>query len=92
MTLGCFEPDIHLACIENSFLFLAFEGDVLEIYGRGNASVYIDGIFIDAVRSRTENTGKRNLIFTSPKLCGGQHTLYLLAEKDFCLDAVRIAK
>jgi hypothetical protein len=83
---------VHVALGKDAFAFLAFEGDVLEVYGRGNAAVYIDGIKIGTVSCSAENTGRRNLLFASPKLHGGQHTLYLLAEKDFCLDAVRIIR
>lgn len=101
--LGCFEHDFHRASHQGDAFFLAFEGDVIEIYGNkrpgnGSARVFLDGIFMecitqsadDAATSHTDQV--RQLLYRSGRLHGGWHTLYVVLEQDlpFELDAVRI--
>ena len=89
---GCFESDIHRARADGDTAFLAFEGSVVEIYARGKATVFIDGINVGQIDCSSESDGKRNLSYTSMNLHGGWHTLYMVVEKDFDFDAVRIVK
>ena len=69
-----------------------FESDVLEIYARGKATVFIDGVNVGRIDCSSESDGKRNLCYTSMNLNGGWHTLYLVADNNFDFDAVRIVK
>ena len=55
-------------------------------------SVFIDGIKLASVECDLKNNGLRNLLYTSPNLHGGWHTLYLVTEKEFDFDAIRIIK
>jgi hypothetical protein len=92
ITKGCFESDLHRSLAKGASAFVAFEGSVLELYGRGEVSVFIDGVELGEVSCSLESDGKRKLIFTSPNLHGGWHTLYLVTESQFDLDALRIKK
>ena len=89
ITKGCFESDLHRSLAKGANAFLAFEGSVAEIYGRGEVSVFIDGVKLCDVKSTAAQVS-RSPVFTSPELYGGWHTLYLVTETEFDLDAVRI--
>ena len=84
---GFFECDVHRALEDGAFAFISFEGSILELYGMGEAAVYIDGIPVANVSS--EN---RTLLCTSPDLHSGKHTLYILAKKGFSLDVLKITE
>jgi hypothetical protein len=92
ITKGCFESDLHRSLAKGASAFVAFEGSVLELYGRGEVSVFIDGVELSDAKCPLENDGKRKLIFTSPDLYGGWHTLYLVTKTQFDFDALRIKK
>lgn len=92
ITKGCFESDLHRSLSKGASAFVAFEGSVLEIYGRGEVSIFIDGVKRGNVKCSLENDGKRKRIFTSRNLYGGWHTLYMVTESQFDFDALRIKK
>lgn len=76
-----FEADVHVALNDGAGLFLAFEGDRVEVFGKGDAKM-----FVDSVELRGEQP------FISPELHGGVHTLYIAAKKGYSFDAVKITK
>ena len=82
---GAFECDVHRAVQGGATAFIAFEGSFLELYGKGEAEVFIDGIPVAKVDS-----DKITLLCRTQNLYGGMHTLYIKAEKEFCLDALKI--
>ncbi len=92
ITTGCFESDLHRALADGETAFVAFEGSVLEVYARGNATLFIDGIKVGKIECSNENDGRRNLAYTSVNLHGGKHTLYIVADENFDFDALRIVK
>ena len=92
ITKGCFESDLHRSLSKGASAFIAFEGSALEIYGRGEVSIFIDGVKHGNVNCSLKNDGKRKLIFTSRNLYGGWHTLYMVTESQFDFDALRIKK
>ena len=92
---GCFEGDYHRTESAGASLFLAFEGDVIEIYGnlrKGNSSagVYIDGIELGSLCTDSETAQNRVLIFRSGERHGGWHTLYIVnrENKTFEFDVI----
>ena len=94
---GSFESDYHRTESAGASLFLAFEGDAVEVYanmrgGNSTVGVYIDGIELDTVSTDSEKAKNRELIYSSCKLYGGWHTLYIVNKenKPFELDAVKI--
>lgn len=92
ITKGCFESDLHRAMNDGETVFVAFEGSVLEIYARGGATLFIDGVNVGRIDCSNESNGRRNLAFTSINLHGGWHTLYMVADENFDFDALRIIK
>ena len=93
---GCFEGDYHRTETEGASLFIAFDGDAVEVVanvrpGNSSAEVYVDGIFLATLY--TDGAEKNRVtLFTSPKLHGGWHTLYVVNKENKPLefDAVKI--
>ena len=92
ITKGCFESDLHRAYADSETAFVAFEGSVLEIYARGKAALFIDGVRAGEIDCGSANDGIRHLAYTSMDLHGGWHTLLIVADEGFALDALRITK
>lgn len=91
-THGCYESDVHRALETGASVFVAFEGSVVEVFAKGKATVFIDGIKMGDIDCALDKTSGRKLVFTSPDLYGGWHTIYIVADKEpqFEFDAIRI--
>jgi len=94
---GCYERDTHCSKGNESAVYLAFTGNIVEVYGiyadgNGAADVYIDGVFCGTIDEQAETHKAGALCFTSIPLHGGQHViqLYIKNDKPFYLDAFRI--
>ena len=92
MTLGCFESDLHQSLTAGASVFVAFEGSAVEIYGRGQVSVFVDGVKLADIECGLKNNLSRNLLYTATRLYGGWHTLYLVTDKEFHFDAIKVIK
>jgi hypothetical protein len=97
--LGCLESDFHEFRAKGASAFLAFEGSYLEIFcncrpNRGRAKVFIDGIFMGVMEGYSQSPATHQMLYRSPNLHSGWHTVYLVAESDdyFELDAFRITE
>lgn len=95
--LGSFESDYHVATAKGNTLFTHFEGDTIEIYGNqrpgnGRALVYIDGVLSGELCEDALTVNHRVRLFSSIRLYGGIHTLYVVTQdgRPFELDAIRI--
>ena len=84
---GAFECDVHRALKSGATAFTSFEGSYLELYGKGELEVYIDGIPVAKVKEK-----KFGLLCRTQNLHGGIHTVYIKTKKGFCFDALRIEK
>ncbi len=95
--LGCFESDFHRSKTNGASLFLVFEGSFAEIFAHtlpegGRAELYIDGIKVSDLNTRSEEFRPREKIFRTANLHGGSHTLYVVLTEDsvFDIDAIKI--
>ena len=98
-TVGTFESDIHESTERGASFFVAFDGSFLELYGNvrpdaGRALVFIDGIEMAEIDESAKEEKVRQLLFRSPDLHGGCHTLYVVTteDKNFEFDALKIIK
>lgn len=90
MTKGLWESDLHRSLAPGASAFFAFEGSFVEIYGRGSVTVFVDGVRLGKAECELKNPGCRHRLTTTPDLHGGWHTLYLVTESEFDLDALRV--
>ena len=95
--LGCFEADYQFTDRAGDSVFLAFEGNRVDLFGicspgGGTADVFLDGAYAGTINQAAPTRTVRSLCFSSDDLCGGWHTLeiVLTANKLFTLDAIRI--
>ena len=98
-TVGTFESDVHETSERGASFFFAFDGSFIEIYGdtrpdAGKALVFIDGVEMAEIDENANDEKVRQLLFRSPDLHGGTHTLYVVSteEKNFEFDALRVIK
>jgi len=94
---GCYEREVHCANGADSSLYLAFDGDMVELYGvlgekHGKADVYVDGVFCGTIDQQAEEHRAHVLCFRSINLYGGRHVLQLYTKDDktFAVDAVKV--
>ncbi|MBE6615718.1 MAG: hypothetical protein E7631_10500 [Ruminococcaceae bacterium] len=94
---GCYEREVHYSNREESFLYLAFEGSIVELYGvldkdMGAADVYIDGIYCATVNQQSVERKAHEMCFRSIDLYGGKHILQIYTKDDrmFTVDAIKI--
>ncbi len=95
--IGCYEYDVHTSRQAGARVDTWFEGSVVEVYGvldpaGGRMDILIDDMLVGTADTNARERQVRKLLLVTPDLCGGIHTLSIIAKDDkpVAFDAVRI--